>query len=542
MVSAKRMFETDTSKARNSETMAGQVTNLRSLHSANFKTSKRADGLNDLLKSKLGLQHRYEPARLAIAHSLSLPDPVPSLIGDDLDDSGKVIKGETLFGDEELPVWVALIVEKSGLRHATVEEVQEQVRRHWHRGIILLHSEWENCAKDNSDGVYEKFILFLAQRAGLPAHGDFVSFIDDHNLIDISNQSGHPISLQLGDPGLDEKTKQPVKWVINGKGSPHVALMGATGSGKTRLARSLLAQIRKTTGIPLLIFDFKGDLAGNQNLVKELGAKTIVAATNPIPLDVFYLPDSTPTEITNAAMRFRESFVRISKNKIGAVQQDALRDAARAAFSNRIPEKPVEIDTIRDELSVIYNRDSRKPDIVTSTFNDLTQGGWRLFDPKMSPAEFFRNTWIIDVHAASETAQRLIVFLLLDTLWAYFKELPDSDMDSQGHRALRMVLVVDEAQEVLSYGQPSLSKLIRQSRSKGMSVFLISQSPEDYETAEEDFLQQIGLTVCFRSNGSSPRVLKACLGQAVDLAGLPDGIAVTRLPGKKDLCRVKAWE
>lgn len=49
--------------------MAGPVTNLRSLDSANFKTSKRADGVNDLIKSKLGLQHRYEPARLPIAAS-----------------------------------------------------------------------------------------------------------------------------------------------------------------------------------------------------------------------------------------------------------------------------------------------------------------------------------------------------------------------------------------------------------------------------------------------------------------------------------------
>ena len=73
---------------------------------------------------------------------------------------------------------------------------------------------------------------------------------------------------------------------------------------------------------------------------------------------------------------------------------------------------------------------------------------------------------------------------------------------------MRLVLVVDEARRVLSYGQPSLISLVRESRSKGMSVFLISQSPEDYDTAEEDFLDQIGLTACFRANGSSPRVLE----------------------------------
>jgi hypothetical protein len=146
--------------------MPGPVTNLRSLVKVNFRTSKRADDVNDLMQSKLGLRFRYEPARLAIAHSLALPDPAPVLRDGDADESGGVIHGDNLFGDEDLPLWVAMIAEKANLRHPTVEEIQEQVRRHWHRGILLLQTEWENC-----EGVYERFILYLAERAGLPAQG-----------------------------------------------------------------------------------------------------------------------------------------------------------------------------------------------------------------------------------------------------------------------------------------------------------------------------------------------------------------------------------
>ena len=160
----------------------------------------------------------------------------------------------------------------------------------------------------------------------------------------------------------------------------------------------------------------------------------------------------------------------------------------------------------------------------------------------MKPAEFFGQSWVIDIHEAAETAQRLVVFLMLDALYAYFKSLDDAPMDRQNHRALRLVLVVDEARRVLSYGQQSLIGLVRESRAKGVSVFLISQSPEDFDTVEDNFLDQIGLTACFRSNGTSPRVLKACLGQTVDLAGLPDGVAVTRLPGQPGMTRIKAWE
>ncbi len=82
--------------------MPGPVTNLRPLVNANFRTSKRADAINDLMRKKLGLHNNYEPTRLAIAHSLALPDPAPALSADDADDSGKVIKGSTLFSDEDI--------------------------------------------------------------------------------------------------------------------------------------------------------------------------------------------------------------------------------------------------------------------------------------------------------------------------------------------------------------------------------------------------------------------------------------------------------
>ena len=266
----------------------------------------------------------------------------------------------------------------------------------------------------------------------------------------------------------------------------------------------------------------------------------IASPDRPVPLDVLHIPDRSQGEITNDAIRFRDSFALIPKGRIGPVQSGELRDAAKAAFAKQGAGKPIELSTIRDELLAQYATNSRKGNTLTETLHELIQ--WKLFEPRMAPEDFFRRSWIIDVHAAQETAQRLIVFLVLDALYAHFKALPDSAMDSHGHRALRMVLVVDEARRVLSYGQPSLKSLVRESRSKGMSVFLISQSPEDYDTAEEDFLDQIGLTVCFRANGTSARVLKACMGQTADLAGLPDGIAVSRLPGQSTVSRIKAWE
>lgn len=515
---------------------------MRAVDTASFRTSKAGDELSDRLRRNLGLQHRYEPARLAIARSVAIGTPPPSVSQGD-GELGKVINGRNLFGEEDLPVWIALLVENADGRVTDLESLAEEVRRHWHRGIHVLSEEWTNC-----DANYERFVLYLSEKTGIERVEGTVAPDDASNGSQGAESHWNEppiqgaIKLRLGDPGTDLNTGETLTWHLNGKGSPHVALMGATGTGKTRLARNLLAQARSATSAPVLIFDFKGDLSDDRAFLRTLDAQVLEVPSQSVPLDVLYTHSMTQSELSNAAMRFRESFARIPNGNVGAVQQDLLRDAARNALRRRRPDNPISIHDVRDELQSLYSQASRRPDIVTSTFNDLTQEGIELFTPQQSPLEFFSSSWIIDVHEAQETAQRLVVFLVLDALYATFKSLRDSAMDSDGNRTIRSILVVDEARRVLGYGQPSLSSLVRESRSKGMSIFLISQSPDDYDTVDDNFLEQIGLTVCFRCNSQSPSVLKACLGQNVDLAGLQDGVAVTRLPGKPQPLRFQAWE
>jgi hypothetical protein len=267
------------------------------------------------------------------------------LPAEDADDYGKVIHGDNLFGDDELPLWIAMIVEKADLRCPTVEDIQEQVRRHWHRGILLLQTEWSNC-----DGAYERFFLYLAERAGLPDQGR-TDDEDKESPTAGERRKGGPVTVRLGDPGTDVATGQPVSWLMNRKGSPHVALMGGTGSRKTRLAVNLVEQIRQQSGAPVILFDMaKGDLAGNRELVRMIKGRVVKSPNTAVPLDVLNIPNEQMHEITNAAMRFRESFVRVAKTKPGGVQLDALREAAQRAYMDP---HPISITNIRDALRVV---------------------------------------------------------------------------------------------------------------------------------------------------------------------------------------------
>ena len=128
---------------------------LLDLLRSDFRTTEAADTLNSRLQNALGFAFRYQPARLAIATSLS--NPVAPELETEL--RGKSIKGETLFGQEEidLALWVSLIVEHAERTHATRRNIQDLVAAHWRRGIEVLWADW--LSVDESPAAYFQRLL-----------------------------------------------------------------------------------------------------------------------------------------------------------------------------------------------------------------------------------------------------------------------------------------------------------------------------------------------------------------------------------------------
>ncbi len=115
---------------------APQPVRLSDLLRTDFRTSTEGDALNARLLRDLGLDYRYQPARLAISLSLADPKPpgtLPELLG-------KPIRGETLFGAEEAEIglWVSLLVEHAGVAAPNRREIIDLVAGHWHRGARAL--------------------------------------------------------------------------------------------------------------------------------------------------------------------------------------------------------------------------------------------------------------------------------------------------------------------------------------------------------------------------------------------------------------------
>lgn len=199
-------------------------------------------------------------------------------------------------------------------------------------------------------------------------------------------------------------------------------------------------------------------------------------------------------------------------------------EALKPLFAKR---KNITMQAIQQAIERHYEDDnkSNKPDRVIAIIHDLCQ--YTLFEPTLSPTEFFSKSWILTFGGAPAESRRLAIFLLFDALHRYLQTLPESPMDENNHRAIRMAVAVDEARPLLDAKHDGLSKMVRLHRSHGLTVFMASQSPDDYAGQSDDYMEQIGLPVCFKTNATSTTVLNNMFKAKLNFAALESGTCLT---------------
>jgi len=503
------------------EQTTAEGVDLAAIASASFRATREADRIGQRLKDRFGLAAHYMPARLAMALSLRNPNPPEPAEGE----AGRVIRGENLFGaPETMATWVSLFIEHAGRPIRSVQDLQRVVRDHWVRGAHRLDRILEETGNDEL--AFWKRLAELTPGAGLPPPPTPVS-------------GGEPLrdSIPLGPEGTDVRTGGKVAFSPCAPGnSPHVAIMGGVGSGKTRTAVFMLERLRENTQVPLIAFDFKGDLAEG-DLERAFGAKIVEVPQSPIPLDVLALDNSDDNAVALAAQRLRDSLTTLRGTRFGTQQRDLLATATERALRRRIP---CRLSDIRDALVDLYEQQGRSHDGAVSTLNDLCR--FVLFEPVHSPSEFFRESWIIRLRQdLPDLVRSVIVTLVTDALDRWLNSLPDSVVDANGYRALRVVALIDEAHRVLGCNLPGLSNLVRFSRSKGGMIWLISQSPDDFQGEDDDFLAETGLVIAFATH-ARPGATRRIFGPEARLERLGKGEAWVRIRGESAARRVQIWK
>lgn len=380
--------------------------------------------------------------------------------------------------------------------------------------VILLQQDWLEA------GDYAKFVeLLITRRAALP--------IDIGVASSGERQAQHawlapkPVRLELGQ---DKDSGELTSWIINGQGySPNVAIMGQSGSGKTRMMLKLLKQLHEQIGVPVLLIDAgKDELADRADLAKKLEATVLKIPSQAIPLDMFSGSTTSVEAARDVTVAFRESLDKALKDGLTDNQKMRVLEGLKPLFGKR---KQVAMPDIKQAMDRYYENNSVKQDRVVTILNELCQ--YKLFEPEMSPAEFFGQSWILTFGGAPAESRRLSVFLLFDALHRYLQTLPESPMDAENHRAIYMAVAVDEARPLLEAKHDGLSRMVRLHRSHGLTVFMASQSPDDYAGQSDDYMEQIGLPICFKTNATSTAVLNNMFKSKPNFASLESGTCLT---------------
>ncbi len=496
-----------------------------------YRTTKAADDQCDQLLRRLGYRVRYLPARLAIARSLSLLEQPEPLGSGEEEEMAVGIRGQQLFGDGSDPAaWMALISQRSGTSDLERREFQNIVGAHWQRGADLLARDWEESAE--SLGT---FVSRLAELANLAIDDGGKSFGGE--FVESPAPLATNVTLPVGPVAEDAETGEPVEFPLNAPGgSPHMAIMGGTNSGKTYTAVTMLKRLRSIGPVPILAFDFKGDLS--ERLAPDIGADVVSPPRSPVPLDVLAVQLQDEVGLREAAGRIRESIGRVKSSRISGVQSDALREAVFQTLRTRRDDTPSTLSNVSRALEAEYQRRNRRPDELTATLNELNQ--FSLFDPQMRPEEFFSRSWIIRLPQDSTAeVRRLIINLTLDALDRWLNSQEDAP-EVDGRRALRHVCMLDEAHVILATKLPALTNLIRMSRSKGGVIMLVSQSPDDFEGEEEGFLDNMGLVLAFNTQAKAGPT-RRIFGAGASLPDLTVGEALCRIRSEARTRRITAW-
>jgi hypothetical protein len=499
-----------------------------------FKPTQEAADLEDQLRAKFGLAHRYDAARLMIGRSLADPTPPPALPADA--QFGKPLPGEHLFGDD-LDLWLcALILDARLGEGAAPEHVRPHIEAHWARGAKLIKQDWEEAGGDEA-----RLITRLAE---------FLPEAGAENQARGPAQGVHPgeIRVKIGPVSRTLEGDHPVDFSLNGPGnSPHLALMGRTRSGKTttgiQMAHSIVAQ----SNIPMVFIDPQGGFITDGKLNDRFPSwpvdiEPIEVGEQPIPLD--FLPQASVghVAIQNAAMTLRDSVCLCCKSPGNLMQARLLQSIEQVITSG----DDRSLESIKQTYEQRRERDGADMDSIEAQLDGLTR--LRCFAPTMSAADFFSRSWVISLQKVkSEELKRLVMLLLLDATAMHFLAQPEAPLRG-GFRQMRQLMVIDEARKILQEKKSeSLIQMVTRSAAKGLSVMLLSQDPSDFEGQSYDFTTQLGAVISFYCNQTHRglRSLQGVFGRKLQAeefsdAYLETGVAFAKLPGRQAM-RIKAW-
>ncbi len=450
---------------------------------------------------RIGLVYRIA-AMLSLRRNGILEDPPPEIDSD----QDRPVRLPGVFEISSSTTQMALfptVIQTLAKKRLPLDDVYEQVWYHIHLGSSLL---WE-LANDASN-FEELFGLLLEEiPTGIEAKDELESihrFSEDGSGLCLgNNKEGKEVYWRLADTESVE--------------NPHACIIGLSGQGKTQFVLDLLYQLRsRNPDLTFTVLDYKGDLSekgskAHQLFESHLGCNIVVPGVSRIPAVPFLRSSSLDPEqyaltVTDLISQFY--------SQLGTQQRLALREVLVEVMSNAENMNAFGFDVLGDRLREFYSARGRKDDGLTEVISRLQV--LRIFEEvpsEQNTLPLLNGSLLVRLNElAADTMPA--AFLLISRLYDEMKRLPDAPR-AGSIIELRHVIFIDEAHHYLSHRSSPLARIIREGRSKGVAVFLATQTVSDLAgPAGADYREFISNSFFFKSNIRSNSDIRAMIPTA----------------------------
>jgi uncharacterized protein len=295
----------------------------------------------------------------------------------------------------------------------------------------------------------------------------------------------------------------------------HGLIAGATGTGKTKTLQVITEEL-SLAGIPTLVMDVKGDLSGisapgSMNPVIEKRSKTIGLDWRPVgfPVELMTISNEPGVKLKATVSEFGPmllaKILNLNDNQTGVLSM----------IFKYCDDKSLPLLDIKDIKTVIrFIQEEGKSDFMkdygyfqTATVGTILRnissleqmGANRFFgEPSFDIFDFMRTDeegrGMVNILRVIDIQSNTVMFstFMLCLLAEIFQKMPErGDADQP-----ELVIFFDEAHLIFSNASKTLldqfETTIKLIRSKGVGIFLVTQSPDDIPAS---VLGQLGLKV-----------------------------------------------
>ncbi len=456
----------------------------------NLRTSESNKLVVQELTRKLNLGTFNIVSRIAFAYSLSKGVKL-SLENDLKDSKGQEYKDDILFGKYR-DYYIAMVCQHYNL-YKSDKDIGKYIKMHIDHGLTLMNKLFEeNKNYSGLDFLLETIERGIEKLEENDITNDAIIFDEQTRRNRISNKDYFTgaIRILVGSSFDDEK----IYFNLNDTSihnNAHIAVAGNSGTGKTFFANRFLEQVvvESQSQVNFIFLDFKGitdeDEKKNSDFFKKTNTTLIKAPYKPFPINPLSFIDNVNEK--NKIMGISK-FVDIitSYSNIGKNQQQTLKDATREVFDAKKGGAYPSIKEIYDKVIEIEGSKA-------STLKEVLQGlgdDYELFETKAdSKNEFLNTNYYLSLSGGLPRNVRFTAtFLIINYLYNTFMNMDNAPIEEK-HQGMRYVLLIDEAHTIFKdrKSQDLLEKILREIRSKGVSVVLLSQGIEEFNQPSFDF-------------------------------------------------------